>query len=196
MKNILAENMLRFNPKNLHKSDIKKIQEAIINEDVVINGVTYKFPFRNADHLNTSYLGNAAPWNESAAIAAGRFDRMADASTIATLRALYGDMLLLLAQKGTTPQILKANSDRVRYVVNLLSTAARTPEGMAMVKQKGGWANYDAIRQNVLGNGKVHAWVSNWFIPTFEKAFATAFPQGIPTATPNPQAPGAPKPGM
>ena len=193
MKNILAENMMRFGVKNLSESDVKRIEETVLNEDVVLNGVTYKFPFKDINHLNTSYLGNAAPWNESAAIAAGRFDKMNDASTIGTLRALYGDMLLLLAQKGTTPDMLKANSAKVNYVLRLLSDAARTPEGLAMVKQKGGWANFDAIRQNVLSSPKVHAWVTNWFIPTFEKAFATAFPQGIQTT---PQAPGAPKPGM
>lgn len=196
MKNTLAENMLRFGVKNLKESDIKKIEESVLNEDVVINGTTYKFPFKDANHLNTSYLGNAAPWNEAAAAAAGRFDKMNDASTIATLRALYADVLLLLAQKGITPQILKASGNKVMDIKRLLSAAAKTPEGISMVKQKGGWANFDAIQKNVIANSKTDNWVVNWFIPTFEKAFATAFPQGIPATTPNPQSPGAPKPGM
>ena len=51
MKNILAENMLRFGVKNLHKSDIKNIEKAMVNEDVVINGTTYKFPFKDANHF-------------------------------------------------------------------------------------------------------------------------------------------------
>jgi len=193
MKHTLAENMIRFGVKNLKESDIKKIEESVLNEDVVINGITYKFPFKDATHLNTSYLGNAAPWNETAAANAGRFDKMNEASTIATLRALYGDVLLLLAQKGITPQVLKANSNRVMEIKRLLTAAAKTPEGLAMVKQKGGWANFDAIQKNVIANAKTDNWIANWFIPTFEKAFATAFPKGIPAAAPaNPQAPKPP----
>lgn len=196
MKNILAENMLRFGAKNLHKSDIKKIEKAIVNEDVVLNGVTYKFPFKDMNQLNSSYLGSA-PWNENAAAAAGRFNKQesADYSTLMTLRAVYGDILLELAKRGTTPQILKAKSDQVNYISSLMNIVS--PNALTMIRQKGGWATMDAIRTNVLGNPKVKTWISNWFIPTFEKAFTTTFPQGIPTAAPtNPQAPGAPKPGM
>lgn len=34
MKNTLAENMIRFGVKNLQKSDIKKIEEAVLNEQI------------------------------------------------------------------------------------------------------------------------------------------------------------------
>ena len=194
MKNVLAENMIRFGVKNLQESDIKKIEESLLNEDVVINGVTYKYPFKDATQINTTYLGQGAPWTESAAAAAGRFNKMesSDLTSLMTLRALYGDMLLALAKKGITPEQLKKMSGKDRYVIGLLNTAAATPEGMAMVKQKGGWANPQALRQN-MSSQKVSLWALNWFIPTFEKAFATTFPQGIPAAAPqNPQAPQAP----
>jgi hypothetical protein len=194
MKNILAENMLRFGAKNLKSGDIKQIQKAMLSEDVVINGVTYKYPFKDANQINTSYLGNAAPWTESAAAAAGRFNKMesSDLTSLKTLSALYPDMLLELAKKGITPEQLKKMSGKDRYVIGLLNTAAATPEGMAMVKQKGGWANPQALRQN-MSSQKVSLWALNWFIPTFEKAFKTAFPQGLPAAAPqNPQAPQAP----
>ena len=52
MKNTLAENMLRFGVKNLKADDIKKIEESVLTEDVVINGVTYKYPFKNAAQLS------------------------------------------------------------------------------------------------------------------------------------------------
>ena len=163
-----------------------------MNEDVVINGITYKFPFKDINHLNTSYLGNAAPWNESAAASAGKFNKMdsGDLSSLMTLRALYADMLLELAKRGVTPDQLKKMSGRDRYVIGLINAAAAAPNGMPMVKQKGGWATPDAIRQN-MSSPKVSAWAVNWFIPTFEKAFKTAFPEGIETA--NPQAPGTPQ---
>ncbi len=192
MKHTLAENLLRFGVKNLHESDIKKIEETVLNEDVVINGVTYKFPFKDINQINTSYLGNAAPWTESAAAAAGKFNKMdsGDLASLMTLRALYPDMLLELAKRGVTPEQLKAMSGKERYVVSLLNSAAATPKGMAMVKQMGGWANAQALRQN-MSSQKVMLWALNWFIPTFEKAFKTAFPGGIETA--NPQAPGTPQ---
>ena len=191
MKNTLAENMLRFGVKNLHKSDIKKIEETILNEDVVINGITYKFPFKDIDQINTAYLG-AAPWNESAAAGAGRFNKMesSDLSSLMTLRALYGDMLLELAKRGITPDQLKAMGGKDRYIIGLIKAAAAAPNGMPMVKQKGGWGNLDAVNQNMTSQ-KVSLWALNWFIPTFDKAFKSAFPEGLPAV--NPQAPSTPK---
>ncbi len=163
--------------------------------DVVINGVTYKYPFKDANQINTSYLGNAAPWTDNAAASAGRFDKMesGDLSSLMTLRAVYADMLMEFAVRGVTPEQLKRMGGRVQYVMGIFKAVIQTEKAMAMVKQKGGWATPQAAMQNMLTNPKVQAWVQNWFIPTFEKAFATAFPQGIPAAAPqNPQAPQAP----
>jgi len=195
MKNILAENMLRFGVKNLKASEKKHIENTLLKEDVTINGVVYKYPFKDANQINTSYLGNAAPWTENAAAAAGKFDKLnnTDLTSLMTLRAVYPDMLLEFAKRGVTPEQLKRMGGRVQYVMGIFKVAVQKPEAMAMVKQKGGWVNPQAAMQNMSGNPKVQAWAQNWFIPTFEKAFATAFPQGIPAAAPqNPQAPQAP----
>lgn len=190
MKNTLAENMMRFGVKNLSESDIKKIEETVLTEDVVINGVTYKFPFKDANHLNTSYLGPAAPWTETQAAQAGRFNVMdsADKSTLGTFRGLYANMLLDLAKRGITPDQLKTmGAARVLSFANQLLADPNT--NLSQVAKFGGWANAAAIRSNALNpkNPKVIGWVNNWFMPTFEKAFNTAFPQGIETT---PQEPG------
>ena len=184
MKNTLAENMLRFGVKNLSESDVKRIEESTLNEDVVINGTTYKFPFKDANHLNTSYLGPAAPWTETQAANAGRFNVMdsADKSTLGTFRGLYADMLLDLAKRGITPDQLKAMG--AARVLTFASQLIASPDAnLAPVAKFGGWANVAAIRTNALNpkNPKVIGWVNNWFMPTFEKAFNTAFPQGIET---------------
>jgi hypothetical protein len=193
MKNILAENMLRFGVKNLKASEKKQIQKAMLSEDVVINGVTYKYPFKDANQINTSYLGNAAPWTQNAAASAGKFNQMesADLSSLMTLRAVYPDMLMEFAKRGVTPEQLKRMGGRVQYIMGIFNTVIKSDKAMAMVKQKGGWASPQAAMQNMSNNPKVQAWAQNWFIPTFEKAFATAFPQGIPAV--NPQAPGTPQ---
>ena len=182
MKNTLAENMLRFGVKNLSESDVKRIEESTLNEDVVINGVTYKFPFKDNNHLN-SYLGTA-PWKEDVVFNAGRFDKMnnADVATIGTFRALYADLLLDLAKRGITPDQLKTmGAARVLAFASQLITGPDA--NLPYLKQFGGWANVAAIRTNALNtkNPKVMGWVNNWFMPTFEKAFNTTFPQGIET---------------
>jgi hypothetical protein len=111
MKNTLAENMLTIrSKKSSSESDVQEYRRInMVNEDVVINGTTYKFPFKDANHLNTSYLGPAAPWTETQAAQAGRFNVMdsADKSTLGTFRGLYADMLLDLAKRGITPDQLK-----------------------------------------------------------------------------------------
>jgi len=193
MKNTLAENMLRFGVKNLKDSDVKRIEEAKLNEDVVINGVTYKYPFKDATQINTTYLGQGAPWTHNAAANAGKFNQMesADLSSLMTLRAVYPDMLMEFAKRGVTPDQLKTMGGRVQYIMGIFKAVIQTEKAMAMVKQKGGWANPQAAIQNMSNNPKVQAWAQNWFIPTFERAFATTFPQGIPAV--NPQAPGAPQ---
>jgi len=190
MKNTLAENMLRFGVKNLKESDVKRIEEAVLAEDVTINGVVYKYPFKDANQINTSYLGNAAPWTDNAAASAGKFDKLnnTDLTSLMTLRAVYPDMLLEFAKRGVTPEQLKRMGGRVQYIMSIFNAVIKTEKAMAMVKQKGGWANPQAAMQNMSNNPKVQAWAQNWFIPTFEKAFTTAFPQGIPAV--NPQAPG------
>ena len=193
MKNKLAENMLRFGVKNLKEEDVKKIEESVLAEDVIINGITYKYPFKDSEQINTSYLGPVSAWTQSAAAAAGKFDQMnsTDLTSLMTLRGVYADMLMEFAKRGVTPDQLKRMGGRVQYIMSIFNAVIKTEKAMAMVKQKGGWANPQAAMQNMSNNPKVQAWAQNWFIPTFEKAFATAFPQGIPAV--NPQAPGAPQ---
>jgi len=193
MKNKLAENMLRFGVKNLKEEDVKKIEESVLAEDVIINGITYKYPFKDSEQINTSYLGPVSAWTQSAAAAAGKFDQMnsTDLTSLMTLRGVYADMLMEFAKRGVTPDQLKRMGGRVQYIMSIFNAVIKTEKAMAMVKKLGGWANPQAAMQNMSSNPKVQAWAQNWFIPTFEKAFATAFPQGIPAV--NPQAPGAPQ---
>lgn len=52
MKNILAENLIRFRAKNLKETDRKKIEETVLAEDIKINNIVYKYPFKDANQLN------------------------------------------------------------------------------------------------------------------------------------------------
>ena len=72
MKNILAENMLRFGVKNLSKSDVKKINESsLLTEGFKgADGITYKLNFKDQAAFDSFYTdfgtsGNAVatpPW--------------------------------------------------------------------------------------------------------------------------------------
>jgi hypothetical protein len=57
MKNILAENMLRFGVKNLSKSDVKKINESSLLTEGFKgqDGITYKLDFKDQDAFDTYY---------------------------------------------------------------------------------------------------------------------------------------------
>lgn len=66
MKNTLAENMLRFGVKNLHKSDVKKIQEVATLNEAVISKDLYADP-RWKQAIDTVSAkqpeGSMAPYN-------------------------------------------------------------------------------------------------------------------------------------
>ena len=70
MKNILAENMLRFGVKNLSKSDVKKINESSLLTEGFKgqDGITYALNFKDQAAFDKYYtefpqtVGATPPW--------------------------------------------------------------------------------------------------------------------------------------
>ena len=115
MKNILAENMLRFGAKNLSKSDVKKINESSLLTEGFKgqDGITYALNFKDQAAFDTyvtnfpQAVGATPPWvygapeaNRAAAGAAWSKERF----------NLMKCIMLAMAYKGYEPKILKGLS--------------------------------------------------------------------------------------
>jgi len=115
MKNILAENMLRFGVKNLSKSDVKKINESSLLTEGFKgqDGITYALNFKDQAAFDKYYtefpqtVGAMPPWvygapeaNRAAAGAKWSGERF----------NLMKCIMLAMAYKGYEPKILNGLS--------------------------------------------------------------------------------------
>ena len=127
MKNILAENMLRFGVKNLSKSDVKKINESSLLTEGFKgqDGITYALNFKDQAAFDTyvtnfpQAVGATPPWvygapeaNRAAAGAAWSKERF----------NLMKCIMLAMAHQGYTPKFL--NSLKYTDVVGILAKSA------------------------------------------------------------------------
>lgn len=127
MKNILAENMLRFGVKNLSKSDVKKINESsLLTEGFIgLDRITYALNFKDQAAFDKYYtefpqtVGATPPWvsgtpeaNRAAAGAKWSSERF----------NLMKCIMLAMAHQGYTPKFL--NSLKYTDVVGILAKSA------------------------------------------------------------------------
>ena len=165
MKNTLAENMLRFGVKNLHKSDVKKIQEVATLSEININGVEYKYPFKDENQMG-QYAGLM------------KFDRNYATTLMGSyegLSALHMALTWQVAIEGIMPGKLPAEMAGAvarRY--------ANTPD------------QYRPMMEAALKNPKWTTWYNRVWLPQWKKAYLTVFPpQPAGAATTQaPQTPG------
>ena len=66
MKNILAENMLRFGSKNLTQENRENLKR--LTEDFVKNGITYKLNFKNDAAFEQYILSSDAMWKRTGVV--------------------------------------------------------------------------------------------------------------------------------
>ena len=129
MKNILAENMLRFGVKNLSKSDVKKINESSLLTEGFKgqDGITYVLNFKDQDAFDTYYtdfpqiLGATPPWLY-------RTPKDSDQRSAAQINwskerfNLMKCIMLAMAHQGYTPKFL--NSLKYTDFVGILAKSA------------------------------------------------------------------------
>ena len=127
MKNILAENMLRFGVKNLSKSDVKKINESSLLTEGFKgqDGITYALNFKDQAAFDTyvtnfpQAVGATPPWVYGAPEA----NRAAAGAKWSSERFnLMKCIMLAMAHQGYTPKFL--NSLKYTDVVGILAKSA------------------------------------------------------------------------
>jgi hypothetical protein len=175
MKNKLAENMLRFGVKNLQESDIKKIEEAVLNE-VNINGVEYKYPFKDETQLGSyQSLMKVNPTLAMKSVGIGNYDPAA--SDFPTAIGAINEVLVpYVAKAGILPGALPAAKAMQLILQNAPSTMDE--------------ASKRAV-QNVLKLPQFNKWYTSEWVPKWKATYIKFFGQ-IPTTTApqNPQVPG------
>jgi hypothetical protein len=129
MKNILAENMLRFGVKNLSNSDVKKINESSLLTEGFKgqDGITYALNFKDQAAFDTYYtdfpqiLGATPPWLY-------RTPKDSDQRSVAQINwskerfNLMKCIMLAMAHQGYPPRFL--SSEKYTDVVGILAKSA------------------------------------------------------------------------
>jgi len=179
MKNILADNLLRFGVRNLSESDIKTIKETVLTEapGAPINGVVYKYPFTGLDQLN-SYYG-LMPFNSTSDPQPLTPVVKQSQDLILGLRNLDTALRVETAVQGILPTAMPFNLDQIKKLATtyMSSTHQTRPLSSSDIK----YVN------DILANPFLAKWYNTRFLPRWKNAYATTFP-ATPTTAPTPAA--------
>jgi hypothetical protein len=180
MKNTLAENMLRFGVKNLKESDVKRLERAKLDEIYKDdNGVVYKYPFKDANQFGMySNLLKVNPESIAKSMGYGPYDDPGDFR--AGISAIHRALFTQTAKDGIFPGTLSA--EKAKTVIN--NFIASPTHGLD--------ANALRAVSNVIKTPQFNKYYTSYWLPMWKNAYIKTFGQ-LPTATPNPQAPGAPQ---
>ena len=168
MKNKLAENMLRFGVKNLQESDIKKIEEAKLDE-IMLSGIDWKYPFTDQAQLE-SYM-NLMRFNRAVIQSGLAMNPYNDGETLNGLAVIHQALVRATAMQGIMPGTLP--SEKVAGIV--------AESDILTSDQK-------RVSSNALKTPFFSRWYTKYWVPTWKNGYIKTFGQ-LPTATPNPQAP-------
>ncbi len=176
MKNTLAENMLRFGVKNLKESDIKRIEEAKLDE-IMLSGVEWKYPFTNQGQLD-NYM-TLMKFNSSVIKSGLAMNPYDDGETLNGLSFIHQALTRATAMQGIMPGTLSA--DKVGEIAGLVAQSDILPN------------DRKRVAANALKTPFFSKWFTKYWAPTWKNAYVETF-GALPTAKPNPQAPNTTPP--
>ncbi len=176
MKNTLAENMLRFGVKNLKESDVKRIEEAKLDE-IVIDGVEWKYPFKDMNQV-TDYM-NLITFNKAAVKTGLGMNPYNDGETLNGLSFIHHALVRATAMQGIKPGTLP--SDKVYGIV---AQSDLLPD------------DKKAVAANAMKTPFFSKWYTKYWAPTWKNAYIQTFgdlptqPQAPVVTQQKPQIPG------
>ena len=170
MKNKLAENMLRFGVKNLQESDIKKIEEAKLDE-IMINGVEFKYPFTDMNQVD-AYMA-LMRFNRSVIQSGLAMNPYNDGETLNGLAFIHQALTRATAMQGMKPGALPLEK-----------------AGMVVAQSDVLPNDRKAVAANAMKTPFFAKWYTKYWMLQWKNAYVKTF--GEPMAAPNPQTPMAP----
>ena len=170
MKNTLAENMLRFGVKNLKESDVKRIEEAKLDE-IMIDGVNWKYPFKDMNQV-AEYM-NLMTFNKAIVKSGLAMNPYNDGETLNGLSFIHQALTRATAMQGMAPGSLPLEK-----------------AGMVVAQSDVLPNDRKAVAANAMKTPFFAKWYTKYWMPQWKNAYVKTF--GEPTAAPNPQAPMAP----
>ncbi len=173
MKNTLAENMLRFGVKNLKESDVKRIEEAKLDE-IMLKGIDWKYPFKDEAQLD-AYM-SLMVFNRAQVKSGLAMNPYNDGETLNGLSFINSALIRATAMQGTMPGALSADK-----VAGIVAQSDVLPDDRKLVAA------------NALKTPFFAKWFTKYWTPTWKNAYIKTF-GALPTATPNPQAPNTTPP--